>query len=130
MAATKARKEIKARMQIKLKRIYESVGQQDGYRVLVDRLWPRGVSKNRAAIDLWLKETAPSTPLRQWFNHDPEKWSEFKTRYFAELDTNRQLLQPLLEAANMGNVTLVYASRDEVHNQAVALREYIETIIR
>jgi uncharacterized protein YeaO (DUF488 family) len=117
-------------MQIKLKRIYEPIGQNDGYRVLVDRLWPRGVSKNHAKIDLWLKETAPSTALRRWFNHDPKKWSEFRARYFAELDTNRQLLQPLLEAANMGNVTLVYASRDEEHNQAVALREYLETLIR
>jgi uncharacterized protein YeaO (DUF488 family) len=117
-------------MQIKLKRIYEAVGQHDGYRVLVDRLWPRGVSKKDAAIDLWLKETAPSTALRRWFNHDPEKWSEFKARYFAEMDTNRRLLQPLLEAVNVENVTLVYASRDEKHNQAVALREYLETLIR
>jgi uncharacterized protein YeaO (DUF488 family) len=115
---------------IRLKRIYEPVGEQDGYRVLVDRLWPRGVSKDDAAIDLWLKEVAPSRSLRQWFNHDPKKWNEFKTRYFAELDDNRQRLKPLLEVANVNNITLVYASRDEEHNQAIALREYLETLMK
>jgi uncharacterized protein YeaO (DUF488 family) len=115
---------------IRLKRIYEPVGEQDGYRVLVDRLWPRGVSKDDAAIDLWLKEVAPSRSLRQWFNHDPKKWNEFKTRYFAELDDNRQRLKPLLEVANVSNITLVYASRDEEHNQAIALREYLETLMK
>lgn len=116
-------------MTINLKRIYEPRAERDGYRVLVDRLWPRGVAKKSAAIDLWLKEVAPSTALRRWFNHDAEKWDEFKTRYFTELDDNRQDLQPLLVAAQKGTVTLVYASRDEKHNEAVALRQYLETLM-
>lgn len=116
-------------MAISLRRIYEPVGERDGYRVLVDRLWPRGISKTNAAIDLWLKEAAPSTPLRHWFNHELEKWAEFKTRYFAELDKSQQVLQPLLDVAKVGNITLVYASRDEQHNQAVALKEYLENLI-
>ena len=115
-------------MTIGLKRIYESAEKRDGYRVLVDRLWPRGVSKGDAAIDLWLKEAAPSTALRKWFNHESKKWNEFKERYFAELDDNRPGLQPLLKAARQGNVTLIYSSRDTEHNQAVALREYLEKL--
>lgn len=116
-------------MRFNVKRIYEPADEQDGYRVLVDRLWPRGVSKNDAAIDLWLKEAAPSTDLRRWFNHEPEKWDKFRERYAAELDQNRQHLQPLLDAANEGNVTLIYSSRDEKHNQAVALRSYLEKLM-
>src|SRR5690606_454308 len=114
---------------IRLKRVYEPVEEQDGYRVLVDRLWPRGISKSDAAINLWLKEAAPSTALRQWFNHEPEKWNEFKARYFSELDDNMPILQQLLEAAKAGTVTLIYSSRDEAHNQAVALREYLEKLM-
>lgn len=116
-------------MTICLKRIYDPVEERDGYRVLVDRLWPRGAGKQDAAIDLWLKEAAPSTALRQWFNHDPEKWDEFKVRYFAELDNNRRHLQPLLKAASKGNITLIYSSRDKEHNQALALREYLEKLM-
>jgi uncharacterized protein YeaO (DUF488 family) len=116
-------------MPISLKRIYEPIEERDGYRVLVDRLWPRGVSKRDAAIDLWLKETAPSTALRQWFNHESEKWNEFKVRYFTELDDNRQYLQQLLNVAKEGNVTLIYSSREKEHNQAVALREYLEKLM-
>lgn len=116
-------------MTITLKRIYESVGNQDGLRILVDRLWPRGIRKDAAAIDLWIKDIAPSTALRQWFNHDPKKWEEFKARYFAELDDNQGLLQPLVEAALEGDVSLIYSSRDELHNQAVVLKEYLENLI-
>jgi uncharacterized protein YeaO (DUF488 family) len=121
--------EVDVGMTIRIKQIYEHAAAQDGYRVLVDRLWPRGVSKLDAAIDLWLKEAAPSTVLRKWFNHVPERWVKFKVRYFAELDDNRQLLQPLIKAAKEGNITLVYSSRDQEHNQAVALREYIEKLL-
>ncbi|MBZ0300849.1 MAG: DUF488 domain-containing protein [Anaerolineae bacterium] len=117
-------------MTIALKRIYEPIEEQDGYRVLVDRLWPRGIRKNAAAIDLWLKDIAPSTALRQWFNHDPKKWDDFKARYFVELDDNQEYLQPLLDTIREGNISLIYSSRDEMHNQAVALREYLETLIR
>ncbi len=116
-------------MTIHLKRIYEPIGEQDGYRVLVDRLWPRGIRKKDAAIDLWLKESAPSTALRQWFNHEAAKWEAFKSKYFAELDAKQQYLQPLIDAANAGNLTLVYSSREMEHNQAVALREYLETLL-
>jgi uncharacterized protein YeaO (DUF488 family) len=121
--------EINVSMTIRIKRIYEPAEAQDGYRVLVDRLWPRGVSKQDAAIDLWLKEAAPSTALRKWFNHVPERWDKFKGRYYAELDDNRQHLQPLLKATKDGNITLVYSSRDQEHNQAVALREYLEKLV-
>jgi uncharacterized protein YeaO (DUF488 family) len=117
-------------MTIRVKRVYEPVAEDDGYRILVDRLWPRGIRKTDAEVDLWLKDAAPSTDLRRWFNHEPEKWKAFKTRYFAELDGNRQKLQPLLDAANAGNLTLVYSSRDEEHNQAIALREYLERLLR
>jgi uncharacterized protein YeaO (DUF488 family) len=121
--------EINIRMTIRIKRVYEPAEAQDGYRVLVDRLWPRGVSKQDAAIDLWLKEAAPSTVLRKWFNHVPERWDKFKGRYFAELDENGEHLQPLLKAAKEGNITLVYSSRDQKHNQALALREYLEKLL-
>jgi uncharacterized protein YeaO (DUF488 family) len=113
---------------ISIKRVYEPASENDGIRVLVDRLWPRGVRKEAAAVELWLKEAAPSKTLRQWFNHEPEKWEAFKARYFAELDANPQGLVPLLAALQRGKVTLVYASRDEEHNQAVALREYISSL--
>jgi uncharacterized protein YeaO (DUF488 family) len=117
-------------MSISLKRVYEPAGKQDGYRVLVDRLWPRGISQKEARVDLWLKDAAPSTALRRWFNHEPEKWKAFKTRYFAELDDHQDSLQLLLDAAKSGHFTLVYASRDEDHNQAVALREYLERLMK
>ncbi|MBZ0292374.1 MAG: DUF488 domain-containing protein [Anaerolineae bacterium] len=116
-------------MTIALKRIYEPVGDRDGLRILVDRLWPRGIRKDAAAIDLWLKDIAPTTALRQWFNHDPEKWDEFKARYFAELDNNRESLQPLFEAIREDNISLIYSSRDELYNQAVALKEYLENLM-
>lgn len=114
-------------MHIKLKRAYEPPEPEDGFRILVDRLWPRGVSKDSACIDLWLKEVAPSTELRKWFGHDPSKWKPFRTRYFRELDEQTEILAELLEHVRNGPVTLIYAAKDEEHNDAVALKEYLET---
>lgn len=113
-------------MAIRIKRVYDGVSTADGYRVLVDRLWPRGVSKAAAAVDLWLRAGAPSTGLRRWFDHDPAKWLEFRTRYHAELRTQAESLAPLVERARQGTVTLVYSARDAEHNQAVALRDFLE----
>jgi uncharacterized protein YeaO (DUF488 family) len=113
-------------MVIKLKRAYESPEEDDGFRVLVDRLWPRGVSKSSARIDLWLKEVAPSTPLRKWFKHDPSKWATFRTRYFRELKNQPDAIAQLLEHVRHGPLTLVYGARDQEHNEAVALRDYLE----
>jgi uncharacterized protein YeaO (DUF488 family) len=113
-------------MAIRLKRAYEKPSRNDGKRVLVDRLWPRGVSKQEAKVDLWLKEIAPSSELRKWFRHEPEKWGEFKKRYFRELEKNPQALERLNEITGKGNVTLVFAATDEQHNNAVALKEYID----
>ena len=110
---------------ISVKRVYEPASKADGFRVLVDRIWPRGVTKQRAKIDLWLKSVAPSTQLRKWFDHDPRKWSEFKKRYFAELDAGPAGLDELLSRATASGVTLVFSARDEQYNQAVALREYM-----
>ena len=109
---------------LKIKRIYENYSEDDGYRILVDRLYPRGVKKEEAYIDLWLKAIAPSTELRKWFNHEPEKWEEFKTRYFAELDDN-PAVEIIQEKIASGTVTLLYSARDTEHNQALALREYL-----
>lgn len=113
-------------MSIHLKRVYEDASESDGYRVLVDRLWPRGVSKQEASIDLWLKEIAPSTELRKWFNHDPEKWDEFRKRYHQELDAQPDLVKQLADLVNKQQVTLVYGAKNEAFNQAVALKEYLE----
>ena len=111
-------------MSISLKRAYEPPAETDGIRVLVDRLWPRGVTKSRARIDLWLKEVAPSTELRKWFGHDPDKWPEFQKRYRAELKDNPALSE-LREQSRQGKITLVYAARDELHNDAVVLRQVL-----
>ncbi len=111
----------------KLKRAYEEPLPDDGERVLVERLWPRGISKERAKLDLWLKEVAPSPALRQWFGHDPAKWEEFRRRYWAELDDNPLPVVSLRQKGNGRPVTLVYSARDEEHNAAVALREYLES---
>ena len=112
-------------MAIRLKRVYESALPQDGFRVLVDRLWPRGVSKSSARIDLWLKEIAPSAALRKWFGHDPAKWTKFRERYDRELDANAAAVAELRKHARRGPVTLVYSAKDQEHNQAVALKEYL-----
>ncbi len=109
---------------IAVKRIYAPPAADDGTRILVDGLWPRGLSRAEAAIDAWLKEVAPSAALRQWFAHDPAKWSGFQRRYFAELDGNAEALSDLRARLATGG-TLLYAARDELHNNAVALRDYL-----
>lgn len=110
---------------IRLKRAYEDPCRSDGLRILVERLWPRGLSKERAAVDVWLKEIAPSPELRRWFGHDPDKWEEFQKRYWAELDANPEAVAELRGKARKGTVTFVYAARDEQHNGALALKEYL-----
>ena len=109
-----------------LKRAYEPAHPDDGPCFLVERLWPRGIKKDRLRIAGWLKEVAPSTELRKWFSHDPAKWNEFRRRYSGELDVHPDALQPLLEAAKRGRITLIYSSHDQEHNNAVALKEYLE----
>lgn len=110
---------------VKLKRAYEPPSRDDGTRILVDRLWPRGVSKARAAIDQWMKEIAPSTALRKWFSHDPARWPEFRRRYAAEVHAQPELLGALRDLARKAPITLVYAARDTEHNDAVELRDLI-----
>ena len=110
---------------VKLKRAYEPRGPDDGTRVLVDRLWPRGVSKDDAAVDLWLKDLAPSTELRKWFGHDPGRWPEFRERYAAEVRQHQEACGRLRELALQGTVTLVYSAHDEIHNDAVVLRSLL-----
>jgi uncharacterized protein YeaO (DUF488 family) len=112
---------------IRLKRAYEKPSRDDGFRVLVERLWPRGVSKEEAALDLWLKDVAPSTGLRKWFGHDPARWKEFQRRYRAELRDRKDALKLLREKNREGTLTLVYAARDEEHNGAVVLKKVLES---
>lgn len=110
----------------RVKRIYDDVSRDDGVRILVDRVWPRGVSKSQARIDRWIKELAPSTELRKWFNHDAGRWSEFKRRYFRELEKKPvELVAELIRIAEEDTVTLVYSAKDRDHNQAQALREFL-----
>jgi uncharacterized protein YeaO (DUF488 family) len=108
------------------KRAYEPAAAGDGVRFLVDHLWPRGLKKEALKMKSWIKGVSPSNELRQWFGHEPAKWKEFRRRYFAELDKEPEAWQPLLEAARKGDITLVYSARDEEHNNAVALRDYLE----
>ncbi len=115
---------------IHLKRVYDDVLRSDGARFLVERLWPRGISKSALRLDGWLKEVGPSPRLRQWFAHDPAKWNEFQRRYFAELNANPAAWEPIIEAAQKGTVTLVFSSRDAEHNNAVALKSYLEDKLR
>lgn len=111
---------------LSVKRVYEAPGSDDGARYLVERLWPRGIKKENLIMDAWLKEVAPSNDLRRWFGHDPAKWDEFQRRYRAELDANPSAWKPLLEASKRGNVTLLYSARDTEHNNAFALKSYLE----
>jgi uncharacterized protein YeaO (DUF488 family) len=113
-------------MPIRLKRAYEPPASKDGYRVLVDRVWPRGISKERLQIDVWLKDLAPSTGLRKWFGHDPRRWEGFRRRYADELRQQTDALAHLVEKAKQGSVTLVYGAKDPEHNNAVALKLYLE----
>ena len=110
---------------ILVKRVYEPVAKSDGFRVLVDRIWPRGLSKADAHLDLWLREISPSTALRKWFNHDPVRWTEFQRRYRAELKAKGALLSVITEQAKASPVTLLYSAKDEQHNQAVALQNFL-----
>jgi len=112
-------------MKIKIKRVYEKPSKEDGTRILVDRLWPRGLTKQKAAIDLWLKEIAPTTELRKWFAHDPKKWIEFKKKYLQELKENKEQISIIKERLKQGPVTLVYAARDEEYNEAQVLEELL-----
>ena len=111
---------------IKLKRVYEKEDLDDGVRYLIERLWPRGVKKTSLRLDAWLKDAGPSTELRKWFSHDPAKWQEFRRRYFAELDRTPDAWAPVRDAARHDTVTLLYSSHDTEHNNAVALKEYVE----
>jgi uncharacterized protein YeaO (DUF488 family) len=113
-------------MKLNLKRVYENPSEEDGTRILVDRLWPRGLTKEKARVDLWFKEVAPSTELRKWFAHDPEKWSEFRARYKAELRRSSQHLTLLKRVVTRGTATLLYGSTDTEHNEAVVLRELLD----
>ena len=110
---------------IRTRRVYEEPAPGDGVRVLVDRVWPHGVSRERAAVALWLKDIAPSTTLRKWFGHDPARWDGFRQRYFGELDAMPEVVAQLRAAAAGDTLTLVYSARDTAHNQAVALSEYL-----
>jgi len=111
---------------IKIRRVYEMPAWDDGFRILVDRLWPRGLSKGKTKIDLWLKDIAPSHDLRKWYAHDPKKWTEFKKKYFKELDNRRELVYQILKRVKEGTVTLLFGSKEEKLNNAVALKVYIE----
>ncbi len=112
-------------MKIKIKRVYEKPSKEDGTRILVDRLWARGLTKEKAAIDLWLKDIAPSTELRKWFAHDPKKWSEFRKKYLQELKENKEQVSIIKEHLKKGTVTLVYGAKDEEHNEAQVLEELL-----
>ena len=114
-------------MPIRVKRVHEPRAPQDGRRVLVDRLWPRGLKKAEAKIDDWSKDLAPSNDLRKWYGHDPEKWPQFKRRYFRELDSNADAVQSLLEIVRGKKVTFLFGSKEERLNNAVALKEYVES---
>ena len=112
--------------EFRLKRVYEPASRTDGFRILVDRVWPRGVSKDEAALGLWLKDVAPSTELRKWFGHKPERWKSFAEKYRAELDRNADAVDRLMEQAREHRtVTLLFGAKDETHNQAVVLRDYL-----
>ena len=117
-------------LKLRIKRVYEPAAGDDGKRVLVDGIWPRGVTKQDAALDLWLKEIAPSSGLRKWFGHDPQRWQEFQQRYRAELKENEPAVMHLLVLLKAGPVTLLYGARDVAHNQAAALADYIREFAR
>jgi uncharacterized protein YeaO (DUF488 family) len=112
-------------MKLRIKRVYDNPAKDDGTRILVDRLWPRGLTKQKARVDVWLKDIAPSTELRKWFAHDPEKWYEFITKYKMELDENNDQTAILKEYLKQGPVTLVYGAKDESHNEALVLKQLL-----
>ncbi len=112
-------------MKVSIKRVYEEPAESDGTRILVDRLWPRGLTKERARVDIWLKEIAPSNELRKWFAHDPKKWPEFQSRYKEELRSHAEQLAVLKQEARKGPVTLLYGAKDQEHNEAVVLQQML-----
>ncbi|MFP3144476.1 MAG: DUF488 domain-containing protein [Caldisphaera sp.] len=115
---------------IKIKRVYEKAEESDGIRILVDRLWPRGIKKEEAKVNYWLKEISPSNELRKWFSHDFNKWEEFKNKYFNELNSKKELINFLLELIKKNsNVTLLYSAKEEKYNNAVALKEYLQDLL-
>jgi len=114
-------------MSIRIKRVYKEPNAEDGTRILVDRLWPRGLTKEKARVDLWLKDVAPSTNLRKWFGHDPAKWTEFQARYREELKSDNEQISLLRKEAAKGTVTLVYGARDQQHNEAVVLQKLLNS---
>ena len=114
------------KMKIQIKRVYEKPAKDDGMRILVDRLWPRGLSKEKADVDLWLKEIAPSTELRKWFGHVPDRWKEFQKRYHHELENNIESVSKLKDLIKKGAVTLVYGAKDKEHNEALVLKEWLD----
>ena len=113
----------RSQMKMKIKRVYEKAADEDGMRILVDRLWPRGLTKEMAAVDLWMKNIAPSTALRKWFDHDPKKWNEFMRRYCKELKENNEQILFLKEQWKRGTITLLYGAKDEEHNEAIVLKQ-------
>jgi uncharacterized protein YeaO (DUF488 family) len=113
-------------MKIKLKRVYDPASKADGIRILVERLWPRGIKKDDLQMDLWLKEIAPSTDLRKWFSHDPAKWEQFQQKYHQELDANPDAIKLIKQEIHRGTVTLLYSSKDAEHNNALSLKKYLE----
>lgn len=115
-------------MTIFLKRVYEKPAAEDGKRILVERLWPRGLKKEEAKIDEWIKDVAPSTELRKWYSHDPAKWAEFKKRYWQELEAKKDVISKLAKESKQGQVTIVFGSKEEKLNSAAALKEYVESI--
>ena len=115
---------------IRIKRAYETAVPEDGKRFLVDRFWPRGVRKEKLQVEAWLRKAAPSSELRRWFGHEPAKWEEFQRRYAAELKSNAKIIAPLLEASKAGDVTLVFSAQDEEHNNALALKRYLDAQIK
>jgi uncharacterized protein YeaO (DUF488 family) len=117
-------------MSIQTKRVYDGAAKTDGARFLVERFWPRGVTKETLRMEAWLRDVAPSDALRKWFAHDPKKWREFQHRYAKELDGHARAWQPLLEAARNGNVTLLYSAHDIQHNNAIALKSYLEAKLK
>lgn len=114
-------------MNIRIKRAYEQPIKEDGERILVDRLWPRGLTKEKASVDLWLKEVAPTTELRKWFGHDPDKWEKFRKRYIKELNDNIDPVVRLRQMAKQGIITLIYGARDDKHNEALVLKQFLES---
>jgi uncharacterized protein YeaO (DUF488 family) len=110
---------------IKLKRAYEKPSKDDGFRILVERLWPRGLAKQRAAVDMWLKDISPSPELRKWYGHDPDRWQEFQKRYWKELRQKKEPIKQLKQKVRAGTVTFIYAAKDEEHNSALALKRFL-----